>query len=351
VLLSKHDGHFTYTMPTALITGISGQDGSYLAEFLLSKGYRVAGTGPDQSSDQQRILPIRDRIEIVDTNLLSQELVEDLLCRYKPDEVYNLAARASSRDLWTQPVSTGELNGLTVVRILESICKLDSRIRFFQASSSEMFGNATQMPQTETTSFHPRNPYGAAKAYGHWTTVLYREHRQLFACSGILYNHESPRRGLEFVTRKITRAVAMISLGEERKIRLGRLDARRDWGFAGDYVRAMWLMLQQSQPDDYIVATGETHSVRDFCEVAFGHAGLDYREFVIEDLDDCRPAETVQLVGNATKAHRDLGWRPTVTFHELVRMMVDADLKMIREERTLADRAHSSTTDVRTNIL
>ncbi|MGA2755521.1 MAG: GDP-mannose 4,6-dehydratase [Terracidiphilus sp.] len=337
-------------MPTALITGVKGQDGSYLAEFLLGKGYRVVGTTRDRSpdrtldraSDQQLILQIRDRIEIVETDLLSQELVEDLLRKYKPDEVYNLGARASSRDLWTEPVSTGNLNGLTVARILAGIRKIDPGIRFVQASSSEVFGNTAETPQTEATAFRPRNPYGVAKAYGHWTTVVYREQEKLFACSSILYNHESPRRGLEFVTRKISRAAAMISLGEEKELRLGRLEARRDWGFAGDYVRAMWLMLQQSQPDDYIIATGETHSVRDFCEAAFAHVGLDYRDFVLEGVGDCRPAETGLLAGNPAKAHRILLWKSTVGFQDLVRMMVDADLKSIHDRRTLADQSSSA---------
>jgi GDPmannose 4,6-dehydratase len=327
-------------MPTALITGINGQDGSYLAEFLLLKGYCVVGTTRDQSSDPQRILQIGDRTEIVETDLLNQDAVEHLLRRYKPDEVYNLAARASSRDVWTYPVSSGDLNGLTVVRMLDAISKIDSRIRFVQASSSEVFGDTAETPQSEATPFHPRNPYGVAKAYGHWTTTVYREHRDLFACCSILYNHESPRRGLEFVTRKISRAAAMISFGKEKELRLGRLDARRDWGFAADYVRAMWLMLQQSQPDDYIIATGETHSVRDFCEMAFTHVGLDYRDFVIEGVADCRPVETGLLAGNPAKAHRVLGWEPTVEFQDLVHMMVDADLEMIRERQNPA--AHPS---------
>jgi GDPmannose 4,6-dehydratase len=335
-------------MPAALITGIKGQDGSYLADFLLSKGYRVVGTTRHESSGQQRILHIRDSIEIVETDLLSQELVEDLLRRHNPDEVYNLAARASSRDFWRQPVSSGDLNGLTVLRILDGISKINPNIRFVQASSSEVFGNTAAAPQNEGTAFHPRNPYGVAKAYGHWATAIYREYQRLFACSCILYNHESPRRGLEFVTRKISRAAALISLGEEKELRLGPLDARRDWGFAGDYVRAMWLMLQQSQPDDFIVATGETHSVRDFCELAFAHVGLDYREYVIENAADSRPAETGLLAGNPAKAHRVLGWRPTVGFPDLVRMMVDADLKMIHDRRRLADHADPSVHQVRT---
>jgi len=337
-------------MPTALITGINGQDGSYLAELLLSKGYCVAGTTPDLSSDQQRILPIRERIEVVQTDLLNQDQVENLLRRCKPNEVYNLAARASSRDLWTEPVSTGDLNGLTVARILDGISKIDPNIRFVQASSSEVFGNATETPQTEATPFHPRNPYGAAKAYSHWTTSVYREYRGLFACSSILYNHESPRRGLEFVTRKISRAAAMISLGEEREVRLGRLDARRDWGFAGDYVEAMWLMLQQPGADDYVIATGETHSVRDFCRLAFAHVGLDYKGFVIEDVANSRPAETGLLVGNSTKAHRVLGWRRSVAFPDLVAMMVEADLKIIREQRAMGVRTSSPAIGVRTAI-
>jgi GDPmannose 4,6-dehydratase len=316
-------------MSTALITGVNGQDGSYLAEFLLSKGYDVVGTTPDRNTDQERILQIREKIEIVETDLLNQGLVEDILRKYKPDEVYNLAARASSSDLWTQPGLTGELNALGVARVLDAVCNIDNKVRFVQASSSEVFGNSTEGPQTEATPFHPRNPYGVAKAYGHWLTAVYREQKRLFTCSCILYNHESPRRGLEFVTRKISHTVARISLGEAKELRLGRLDARRDWGFAGDYVQAMWLMLQQSRPDDYIIATGETHSVRDFCEVAFAHVGLDYKDFVIEDFADCRPAETGQLVGNAAKAHRVLGWKPRTTFQDLVRMMVDADLKAI----------------------
>jgi len=318
-------------MPTAFITGVNGQDGSYLAEFLLSKGYDVVGTTPDRNINQQRIFHIRERIEIVETDLLDQGFVEDILRRYQPDEVYNLAARASSSELWMQPVLSGELNALTVARILEAIDRIDRKVRFVQASSSEVFGNATEVPQTEATPFHPRNPYGVAKAYGHWMTAIYREHQGLFACSCILYNHESPRRGLEFVSRKISHMAAMISLGKAKELRLGRLDARRDWGFAGDYVKAMWLMLQQSGPDDYVIATGETHSVRDFCQVAFAHVGLDYKDFVIEDAANSRPAETGLLVGDPAKAHRVLGWKPRTTFQDLVRMMVDADLKAIHD--------------------
>jgi GDPmannose 4,6-dehydratase len=322
-------------MPTALITGVNGQDGSYLAELLLLKNYRVVGTTPDQYADQERIVHVRERIEILEADLLNQEQVEGILRKYKPDEVYNLAARASSSELWTQPALTGELNALAVARILDGIRKIDHKIRFVQASSSEVFGNAAEVPQTEVTAFHPRNPYGVAKAYGHWMTVLYREQQGLFACSSILYNHESPRRGLEFVSRKISHTVAKISLRQARELRLGRLDAQRDWGFAGDYQEAMWLMLQQPQPDDYVIATGEAHSVRDFCEAAFAHVGLDYRDFVIEDVANGRQAETGLLVGNPTKAHRILGWKPRVAFQDLVRMMVDADLKMILDSRQL----------------
>jgi GDPmannose 4,6-dehydratase len=329
-------------MPTAFITGVNGQDGSYLAEFLLSQGYRVVGTTPDRNTDQERILQIRERIEIVETDLLNQGLLEDILREYKPDEVYNLAARASSSELWTQPVLTGELNALSVARLLDAVCKVDHKVRFLQASSSEVFGNAAEVPQTEATPFYPRNPYGAAKAYGHWMTAIYREHRGLFACSCILYNHESPRRGLEFVSRKISHTVAKISVGEAKELRLGRLDARRDWGFAGDYVRAMWLMLQQSRPDDYIIATGETHSVRDFCELAFAYVGLNYKDFVIEDAANHRPAETAQLVGNSEKARRVLDWKPGTTFHDLVRMMVDADLKARRDGKVFENKTSVS---------
>jgi len=318
-------------MPTALITGVNGQDGSYLAEFLLSKGYHVVGTTSNQDTDRDRILQIRDLIEIVETDLLDQNRVEDLLREYKPDEVYNLAARASSSELWTQPVQTGDLNALSVARMLEAIRRIGHEVRFVQASSSEMFGNSTETPQTETTPIRPRNPYGVAKAYGHWITVNYREYHKMFACSSILYNHESPRRGLELVSRKIAYAVARIKLGLASDLRLGNLEARRDWGFAGDYVQAMWLMAQQATPDDYIIATGETHSVRDFCELAFAHAGLDYRDCVIEDCADYRHAEITPLVGNPAKANRVLGWKPTVTFPELIQMMVDADLQAVQD--------------------
>jgi len=320
-------------MPTALISGVNGQDGLYLAELLLSKGYRVTGTVRGQDI-YQPMIQLREKLEIVESDLVNQGLLEDLLRDRRPDEVYNLAARASSSDLWTDPVLTGGVNGLTVARMLEAIKKIDCRIKFVQASSSEVFGNAAEVPQTEATPFHPRNPYGVAKAYGHWMTAIYREHQGLFACSCILYNHESPRRGLEFVSRKVSRTAAMISLGMAKELRLGRLDARRDWGFAGDYTHALWLTLQQPTPDDYIIATGETHSVRDFCEVAFTHVGLDYTNFVVEDTSNHRPPETGLLVGNAAKAHRVLGWKPRTTFQDLVRMMVDADLTAIRDDQT-----------------
>lgn len=324
-------------MRTALITGINGQDGSYLAELLLAKGYRVIGTTPDRSVDQERITHIREQVELVEIDLRSQHLLESLLRQHKPQEIYNLAARASSNDLWTDPVLTGDINGLTVTRWLAAILKVDPRIRFAQASSSEIFGNPDEVPQTETTPLRPRNTYGIAKGYAHWAVGLYREHQGIFACSAILYNHESPRRGHEFVTRKIARAAARISAGQQKELRLGRLDAQRDWGFAGDYVQAMWLMLQQANADDYIVATGESHSVCDFCELAFGHLGLDYREFMVEDKNNRRPPEHRQLLGNPDKAKRVLGWKPSVDFPRLVRMMVNAEVAAC-----LADAPESS---------
>jgi GDPmannose 4,6-dehydratase len=317
-------------MPVALITGVNGQDGSYLAEFLLLRGYEVVGTTVDRNIDPERILHIREKIEIVETDLLDQSLLKDILRKYRPDEIYNLAARASSRELWTQPLLTGELNALAVTRLLDAIRTGGREVRFVQASSSEVFGNATEAPQSETTPFHPRNPYGVAKAYGHWTTVIYREHCGLFACSSILYNHESPRRGLEFISRKVSSTVAKIKLGQANELRLGNLDAQRDWGFAGDYVQAMWLMLQQPTPDDYVVATGQAHSVRELCETAFSHVGLDYQDYVVQGCENFRSADTALLVGNPAKAKRLLGWEPTITFPELVHMMVDADLRSIQ---------------------
>jgi GDPmannose 4,6-dehydratase len=317
-------------MRTALITGVGGQDGWYLADLLLLKGYRVVGTTTNRNIDHDRFSHALRSIEVLEADLLDQGQLEQILREYKPDEVYNLAARASSSELWTQPVLTGELNALAVVRLLDAIQKVDQGIRFVQASSSEVFGNATEVPQSEATPFRPRNPYGVAKAYGHWATVVYREHQGLFACSSILYNHESPRRGAEFVTRKISRGVARIRLGLDRELRLGDLDARRDWGFAGDYVHAMWLMLQQPRPDDYVIASGEAHSVREFCDVAFSKVGLDYQQYVVPDRQELRSTEAAQLVGNPGKAERLLAWKRTMTFQELVQMMVEADMKEIQ---------------------
>ena len=319
----------------ALITGINGQDGSYLAELLLKEGYRVLGTlrrHPPTASDRARIGSLPG-IEVVDCDLTDKTAIEELLLRYQPDEIYNLAARASSSDLWTHPIATGEVNALAVVRFLNAIDRVDARTRFVQASSSEVFGNATDVPQTETTAFRPRNPYGVAKAFGHWITSVYREQRQLFACSCILYNHESPRRGKEFVTRKISRGVAKIKLGLSNELRLGDLEARRDWGFAGDYVRALWLSLQQSTPGDYIVATGEAHSVREFCQIAFSHVGLRYEDYVVQDHEYVREPESVVLVGDPTKAKRILGWTPSITFEGLVKMLVDHDLQSLSGNR------------------
>lgn len=316
----------------ALITGIDGQDGSYLAELLLAQGYQVAGivrSYPDRGREYAHIGRLSKAVDIIESNLAGDFALGNLLQQLRPDEVYNLAARASSKELWTDPVATGEVNALAVVRLLDSIHREGRGIRFVQASSSEIFGNATEVPQRESTRFQPRNPYGVAKAFGHWITAVYREQRGLFACSCILYNHESPRRGEEFVTRKISRGAAMIKLGLANELRLGDLNARRDWGFAGDYVRAMWLSLQHSRADDYIVATGETHSVREFCEVAFSRVGLRYEDYVTQDLEGFRSPEAALLVGDPAKAKRILGWGPTVTFEELVAMMVDADLRAL----------------------
>lgn len=314
-------------MKTALITGVGGQDGSYLAEFLLGQGYRVVGTMPGKNCGN--ILHIRKRIEIVESHRLYPECIESIIRKYEPHEVYNLAARASSKTLWSDPVETGEVNGIAGVQLLEVIHRVHREVRFLQASSSEMFGNASVAPQNESTPIQPRNPYGVAKAFAHWMTSVYRDQRGLFACSCILYNHESPRRGLEFVTRKIAHGVARIKLGLAKELRLGNLDARRDWGFAGDYVRAMWLALQQSAPADYIVATGKAHSVREFCEIAFSHVGLRYEDYVIEDRESERSPDTILLVGDPSRAKHVLGWTPSVTFEELVKMLVDADLQSL----------------------
>jgi len=318
-------------MPTALITGVTGQDGSYLAEFLLDRGYRVVGMVRRTSTlNFHRIGHIQDRLELVPGDLSDQISLIRILDEYQPDEVYNLAAQSFVKTSWNQPVFTGDVTALGVTRVLDAIRIVNPRIRLYQASSSEMFGKVVEVPQRETTPFYPRSPYGVAKVYGHWITVNYRESYDMHASSGILFNHESPRRGLEFVTRKISHHAAKIKLGLAHELRLGNLDARRDWGFAGDYVRAMWLMLQQDKPDDFVVATGETHSVEQFLDVAFEHLDLDWREYVVQDERYMRPAEVDLLVGDATKAGNVLGWEPSVTFAELVKMMVDADLVMLR---------------------
>jgi len=312
----------------ALITGITGQDGSHLADFLLDKGYEVHGMVRRSSTENfDRIAHLTNRVTLHQADLLDQLSIIAVLRDVRPREVYNLAAQSFVPTSWVQPVLTGEFTALGVTRMLEAIRLVDRRIRFYQASSSEMFGKVRETPQNERTPFYPRSPYGVAKVYGHFITVNYRESYDLFACSGILFNHEGPRRGREFVTRKITHAVAQIKLGREKELRLGNLNAKRDWGYAGDYVRAMWMMLQQKKPDDYVVATGESHTVREFCEVAFGHAGLNWRRHVVVDPALIRPAEVERLRGDASKAWRALGWRPTVDFAGLVRLMVDADLE------------------------
>jgi GDPmannose 4,6-dehydratase len=317
-------------MPTALITGITGQDGSYLAELLLSKGYRVVGVARRSSTvTYERIEHLLDKITIVQGDLQDQGSLLALLEEYQPTEVYNLAAQSFVPTSWNQPALTGEITALGVTRMLEAIRFVNPKIRFYQASSSEMFGKVVEVPQCETTAFYPRSPYGVAKVYGHWITVNYRESFNIFACSGILFNHESPRRGLEFVTRKISDGVARIKLGYANELRLGNLEARRDWGFAGDYVEAMWRMLQQDKPDNYVVGMGETHSVREFCEIAFAHVGLDYRDYVVQDERFYRPAEVDLLISNPAKARTVLGWEPAVSFKELVTMMVDSDLERL----------------------
>ncbi len=314
----------------ALITGITGQDGSYLAELLLDEGYEVIGMVRRSSTVTfERIAHLQDRIATVPGDLLDQASMIELLRTHRPHEVYNLAAQSFVQTSFSQPVLTGDVTGLGVTRLLDAIRIADPDIRFYQASSSEMFGKVVEVPQSESTPFYPRSPYGVAKLYGHWITVNYRESYDLHASSGILFNHESPRRGLEFVTRKISNTVAKIKLGMAQELRLGNLDAERDWGFAGDYVRAMWLMLQQDSPDDFVVSTGETHSVRRFCEVAFSHVGLDYQDFVVIDEKFYRPAEVDLLIGTPAKAGAVLGWTPTVGFEDLVTMMVDADVALL----------------------
>ena len=315
----------------ALITGITGQDGSYLAEFLLDQGYEIFGMVRRSSTVTfERIAHLQDRISTVFADLLHQASLIELLREYRPDEVYNLAAQSFVPTSFSQPVLTGEVTGLGVTRLLVAVRLVDPTIRIYQASSSEMFGKVVEVPQTERTPFYPRSPYGVAKLYGHWITINYRESYNLHATSGILFNHESPRRGLEFVTRKISHGVARIKLGRDSELRLGNLEAQRDWGFAGDYVKAMWLMLQQDQPDDYVVATGETHSVREFCEIAFDHVGLDWERHVVVDDKFFRPAEVDLLIGDPTHAKQALGWTAETSFDELVRMMVDADLDLLQ---------------------
>ncbi|MGZ4728445.1 MAG: GDP-mannose 4,6-dehydratase [Acidimicrobiales bacterium] len=315
----------------ALITGITGQDGSYLAELLLAKGYdEVIGMVRRSSTvNFERIGHLQDQLTLVPGDLLDEASLIEVLRMHRPDEVYNLAAQSFVQTSFGQPVLTGETTALGVTRLLDAIRIVDPDVRFYQASSSEMFGKVVEVPQRESTPFYPRSPYGVAKVYGHWITVNYRESYDLHATSGILFNHESPRRGLEFVTRKITHGVARIKQGLDTELRLGNLEAQRDWGFAGDYVEAMYLMLQQDEPGDFVVSTGETHSVREFCEVAFGHVGLDYQEFVVQDEKFFRPAEVELLVGDATKAHTVLGWKPRTTFTELVTCMVEADMDQV----------------------
>ncbi|HXG12782.1 MAG TPA: GDP-mannose 4,6-dehydratase [Gemmataceae bacterium] len=321
-------------MPRALISGITGQDGSFLAELLLSKGYEVHGIVRRSSTENfERIAHLAGRVHLHQADLLDQLSLIDVLRQVDPAEVYNLAAMSFVPTSWQQPVLTGEFTALGVTRMLEAIRLVNpTGIRFYQASSSEVFGKVRETPQRETTPFHPRSPYGVAKAYGHWITVNYRESYGMFCCSGLLFNHESPRRSREFVTRKVTDAAARIRLGLQRELRLGNLEARRDWGYAGDFVKAMWLMLQQDQPDDYVIATGETHSVQELVEIAFDHVGLDWRKYVVQDPALFRPAEVDLLVGDASKARRVLGWEPEVTFEQLIRRMVDADLERARAD-------------------
>ena len=320
-------------MPRALITGVTGQDGSYLAEFLLERGYEVIGMVRRTSTvNFDRIHHIQEKITLVQGDLLDQSSMMDIISEYQPDEVYNLAAQSFVPTSWKQPVLTGEFTALGVTRLLEAIRLVKPDIRFYQASSSEMFGKVREVPQNEKTPFYPRSPYGVAKVYGHWITVNYRESYDIFAVSGILFNHESPRRGLEFVTHKVTYGAVKIKLGLANELRLGNLEARRDWGYAPDYVRAMWLMLQQDEPEDYVIATGETHSVRELCEIAFGYLGLDYRDYVVQDPRYYRPAEVDLLVGDASKARERLGWEPEVSFEELVKLMVDADMENMQRE-------------------
>ncbi|MCP4156244.1 MAG: GDP-mannose 4,6-dehydratase [bacterium] len=320
----------------ALITGITGQDGSYLAEFLLDKGYEVTGMVRRSSSEKfERIEHIKDKVKIRQADLLDQYSITKLLEEIQPDEIYNLAAMSFVPTSWTQPVLTAEFTAIGVTRMLEAVRAVDPRIKFYQASSSEMFGKVKEIPQSEKTPFHPRSPYGVAKIYGHWITVNYRESYDIFGVSGILFNHESPRRGLEFVTRKVTHTAAKIKLGLQKELRMGNLDSKRDWGFAGDYVKAMWLMLQQPEPNDYVISTGETHSVKELVQTAFSYLDLDYKEFVVIDERFIRPAEVDLLIGDNSRAKKELGWEPEVSFDGLVKMMVDADMALLKKENQL----------------
>ena len=317
----------------ALITGITGQDGSYLAELLLEKGYEVFGLVRRSSTvNFERIGHLQDQIELISGDLLDQKSLVSALQAARPQEVYNLGAQSFIPVSWEQPMLTGEITGLGVTRLLEAIRTCDENIRFYQASTSELFGKAQETPQNEQTAFYPRSPYGVSKLYAHWITINYRESYGLFACTGILFNHESPRRGREFVTRKITHGVARIKCGLDQELRLGDLAPRRDWGYAGDFVRAMWMMLQQDEPDDYVIATGTSRTIGEFCEVAFAHAGLDWREYVVLDERFLRPAEVYTLLGDATKAREKLGWEPEVGFEEMVRQMVDCDLEQVAHQ-------------------
>ena len=317
----------------ALITGITGQDGSYLAEFLLSKGYEVFGLVRRTSIlNFERIKHIQDRIKLISGDLLDQNSLMNAIKESNPEEIYNLAAQSFVPASWKQPVFTGEATALGVARMLEAIRAVDPKIKFYQASSSEMFGKVREVPQTEKTQFYPRSPYGVAKLYGHWITINYRESYNMFCCSGILFNHESPRRGLEFVTRKVTNTVAKIKLSLANELRLGNLEAKRDWGFAGDYVKAMWLMLQQNEPDDYVISTGATYSVRDLVQVAFDYVNLNWEDYVIVDPKFVRPAEVKLLLGDSSKALKKIGWKPEVSFEELIKMMVDTDLEIIKND-------------------
>ena len=321
-----------------LITGITGQDGSYLAEFLLSKGYEVFGLVRRTSIlNFERIKHIQYNIKLISGDLLDQNSLINAIKESNPDEIYNLASQSFVPASWKQPVFTGEATALGVARMLEAIRAVNTKIKFYQASSSEMFGKVKEVPQTEKTHFHPRSPYGVAKVYGHWITINYRESYNIFCCSGILFNHESPRRGLEFVTRKVTNTVAKIKLGLTNELRLGNLDAKRDWGFAGDYVKAMWLMLQHDEPDDYVVSTGLTHSVKDLLQIAFDYVNLNWKDYVIVDPKFVRPAEIKLLLGDPSKARKKLGWKPKISFEELVRMMVDADLEKVKNNIYLSN--------------